>query len=71
MTFSLRPIALFIDELNESEWFFSPQFTFAQRIPVPEGMAYDFEVLSGLPAPARAVQVTGAEGATNPEESAD
>jgi Tfp pilus assembly protein PilN len=51
MTFTLKPIALFIDRLEESDWFSRPRFTYAQRIPVREGMAYDFEIRSQLSAP--------------------
>jgi len=51
MTFSLKPIALLMDELEESEWFRQPQFTYAQRLPVEEGMAYDFEIRAQLSAP--------------------
>lgn len=51
MTFSLKPIASFMDQLEESGWFQQPQFTYAQRIPILEGMAYDFEVRAGLSAP--------------------
>ena len=53
MTFSLKPIALFIDQLEESHWFQQPQFTYAQRLPVQEGMAYDFEIRAALSAPRR------------------
>jgi Tfp pilus assembly protein PilN len=51
MTFSLKPIALFMNRLEESDCFWQPQFTYAQRIPVSEGMAYDFEVRAKLSAP--------------------
>jgi len=53
MTFSLKPIALFMDQLEESDRFQQPQFTYAQRLPVQEGMAYDFEVRAKLSAPQR------------------
>lgn len=45
MSFSLKPIALFMDGLEETQQFTSPEFTFAQRVVIPEGMAYNFEVL--------------------------
>jgi Tfp pilus assembly protein PilN len=48
MTFSLKPIALLMDNLEDRKWFLDPQFTYARRIPVPDGMAYDFEILSDL-----------------------
>jgi Tfp pilus assembly protein PilN len=48
MTFSLKPIALFMDHLDEGKWFLEPQFTYARRTPIADGMAYDFELLSGL-----------------------
>lgn len=51
MTFSLKPIALFMDQLEESDWFQQPRFTYAQRLPVQEGMAYDFEIRTQLSAP--------------------
>jgi type IV pilus assembly protein PilN len=51
MTFSLKPIALFMDQLEVSGWFQQPQFTYAQRLPVDEGMAYDFEIRAALSAP--------------------
>jgi len=53
MTFSLQPIAFLMNNLKETRWFNRPQFTYAQRIPVPEGMAYDFEILSNLSRPTR------------------
>jgi len=53
LTFSLKPIALFMDQLEESHWFKGPQFTYAQRLPVEEGMAYDFEIRAKLSAPRR------------------
>ena len=48
MAFSLKPIALFMDSLGQKKWFLDPQFTYARRVPVPDGMAYDFEILSDL-----------------------
>ena len=48
MSFSLKPIALFMDSMEKTQRFTEPEFTFAQRVPVPEGMAYNFEVLTGL-----------------------
>jgi Tfp pilus assembly protein PilN len=48
MTFSLKPIALFMGHLDEGEWFLDPQFTYARRTPIADGMAYDFELLSEL-----------------------
>jgi type IV pilus assembly protein PilN len=53
MTFSLKPIALFMDQLETSDRFVQPQFTYAQRMPVQQGMAYDFEIWAQLPAPQR------------------
>ena len=51
MTFSLKPIATFMDQLGEKDCFQQPQFTYAQRIPVREGMAYDFEIRTKLSDP--------------------
>jgi Tfp pilus assembly protein PilN len=48
MSFSLMPIAFFMDNLDETQWFSSSQFTRAHRIFVPHGIAYDFEVLADL-----------------------
>lgn len=48
MCFSLKPIALFMDRMEETEWFSRPRFTFARRVAVPDGMAYDFEVVADL-----------------------
>ncbi len=48
MSFSLRPIAFFMDHLEETQWFSHPQFAYAQRIPVSDGMAYNFEIQVGL-----------------------
>jgi hypothetical protein len=48
MSFSLKPIALFMDKMEETEWFSRPRFTFARRVAVPDGMAYDFEVVADL-----------------------
>jgi type IV pilus assembly protein PilN len=48
LSFSLRPIALFMNNLDETQWFLEPRFTYAQRIPVLDGLAYDFEILAGL-----------------------
>ena len=59
MTFTLQPIALFMDQLEESDWFHQPQFTYAQRLPVQEGMAYDFEIQTELSAPWRPYLIHG------------
>lgn len=48
MSFSLRPIALLMDNLDETELFSNTQFTYAQRLAVAEGMAYDFEIVADL-----------------------
>jgi type IV pilus assembly protein PilN len=48
MSFSLRPIALFMNNLDETQWFVEPRFTYAQRIPVQDGLAYDFEIMTNL-----------------------
>jgi len=48
MSFSLKPIAVFMDNLDETELFSNSQFTYAQRLAVDEGMAYDFEILADL-----------------------
>jgi len=48
MSFSLMPIAFFMDNLDETRWFSSSQFTRAQRVFVPHGIAYDFEILADL-----------------------
>lgn len=48
MSFSLMPIAFFMDNLDESRWFSHSQFTRAHRVFVPHGIAYDFEVLADL-----------------------
>ena len=45
MSFSLRPIALFMDRMEETQRFKQAEFTYAQRVPVLEGMAYNFEIL--------------------------
>jgi len=50
MSFSLKPIALFMDNLVETQRFSHAQFTRAQRMLIPHGMAYDFEVLADLAA---------------------
>lgn len=47
-SFSLKPIALFMNNLDETQWFSHPQFTYAQRVSVPDGMAYDFEIIADL-----------------------
>jgi hypothetical protein len=59
MAFSLQPIALLMNNFKETHWFNRPQFTYAQRIPVAEGMAYDFEVLSNLSGPTRVARPPG------------
>lgn len=48
MSFSLKPIAVFMDNLDETELFSNSQFTYAQRLAVHEGMAYDFEIVADL-----------------------
>jgi Tfp pilus assembly protein PilN len=45
MSFSLKPIALFMDRMEETPRFTHPEFTYAQRVPILEGMAYNFEIL--------------------------
>jgi len=70
MTFSLKPIALFMDQLEESDRFHQPQFTYAQRMPVQEGMAYDFEIRAKLSAPQRPhlSEETSGEGQSAPAD---
>jgi Tfp pilus assembly protein PilN len=48
MSFALKPIAMLMDRIDETKWFSYPLFSYAQRVPVPEGMAYDFEVVAEL-----------------------
>jgi Tfp pilus assembly protein PilN len=48
VSFSLMPIAFFMDNLDETQWFSRSQFTRAHRVFVPHGIAYDFEVLADL-----------------------
>lgn len=48
MSFSLRPIALFMDRVDKTKCFSHPRFSYARRVPIPEGMAYDFEIVAGL-----------------------
>lgn len=48
MSFSLKPIAVLMDNLDETALFSNSQFTYAQRLAVAEGMAYDFEIVADL-----------------------
>ncbi|MFC1683021.1 PilN domain-containing protein [Candidatus Zixiibacteriota bacterium] len=48
MSFSLKPIARLMDRVEETKWFSYPRFSYARRVPVPEGMAYDFELMADL-----------------------
>jgi Tfp pilus assembly protein PilN len=48
MSFALKPIALLMDQVEQTKWFSYPRFSYAHRVPVPEGMAYDFEVVADL-----------------------